>query len=77
LRIQPHTKRDCAAKISRADASTRSASDVAPVGADRCGDVGQEELDRDFAIVLDVVGEHHDRHAPAAELTPNRVASHQ
>ncbi len=43
-------------------------------GAQDGGQLGMENLDRDLALVLDIVGQVDRRHAAAAELTLDRVA---
>ena len=44
-----------------------------PFGAEDRGQLGLQHLDRDLAVVLDVVGEVDGRHAALAELTLDLV----
>ena len=44
------------------------------VGAERGGELGEEDLERDGAVVAEVVGEVDDGHAAAAELALDGVA---
>ena len=46
-----------------------------PVGAERCGEVGVEDLEGDDAIVLAVLGEVDGRHPAAAELAIDGVGA--
>ena len=43
-----------------------------PLGAQRRGELGAEHLERDLAVVLEVVREVDGRHAAAAELALDR-----
>jgi len=45
------------------------------LGADVLGDLGAEDLDRDVPAVLEVFGQHHDRHAAPAQLAFDPVAT--
>ena len=45
-----------------------------PLGAERRGEIGVQHLDRDVAVVLEVVREIDGRHAAAAELALDAVA---
>jgi hypothetical protein len=45
-----------------------------PLGADHGGQLGPEHLDRDLAVVLQVVGEVHRGHATRAQLAVEAVA---
>ena len=45
-----------------------------PVDAEHGGQVGLEDLERDLAVVLEVVGEVDGRHAPLAQLPLDAVA---
>ena len=45
-----------------------------PLGAERGAEVGMQHLDRDVAIVLEVVREVDGRHAAGAELALDAVA---
>ena len=45
-----------------------------PVGAEDGGKLGLEDLERDLAVVLEVLGEVHRGHAALAELTLDAVA---
>ena len=45
-----------------------------PLGAERCGELRMEHLERDRPVVLQVLGQVDGRHAAAAELAVERVA---
>ena len=45
-----------------------------PLGAEHGGEFGLEDLERDLAVVLQVLGEVHGRHAALAELALDAVA---
>ena len=45
-----------------------------PLGAEDGGQLGLQHLDRDVAVVLEVVGEIHGRHAALAQLALDPVA---
>ena len=45
-----------------------------PLGAEDGGELGVQHLERDLAVVLEVVGEVHRRHAARAELALDAVA---
>ena len=45
-----------------------------PVGAEHGGEFGLQDLDRDLAIVLEVLGEVHRGHAARAQLALEAVA---
>ena len=47
-----------------------------PLGAERGGELGLQDLERDRAIVLEVVREEDGRHAAAPELALERIANH-
>jgi hypothetical protein len=48
-----------------------------PLGADGVGQLGAQDLERDLAVVLDVVGEVDDSHAARAELALDAVVVRQ
>ena len=48
-----------------------------PVGPERGGQLGVEHLERDRAVVLEVLGQEHGGHPPAPELALERVARAQ
>ena len=48
--------------------------DHEPLGAEHRGEFGLEDLDRDLAVVLEVLGEVDRRHAAGAELALDAVA---
>jgi hypothetical protein len=54
----------------------RSDLDLAaePLGAERRGNLGPQDLDRDLSAVLEILGEVHGRHATLAELPLDRIA---
>ena len=45
-----------------------------PLGAEHGGELGPEHLERDLAVVLEVLGEVDGRHAALAELALDAVA---
>jgi len=45
------------------------------LGADLRGDFGAQHLERDFAVVAEVVREEHDSHSPLAKLASDRVTA--
>ena len=47
------------------------------LGAERGGELGVEDLERDRAVVLQVLGEEDGGHAPAPELTLECVTAAQ
>ncbi len=46
-----------------------------PLGAERCGQLGMQDLDGDSAAVLGILGEVHRRHTAPAELALDAVAA--
>ncbi|MBL0172096.1 MAG: hypothetical protein IPP90_15500 [Gemmatimonadaceae bacterium] len=46
-----------------------------PLGAEHGGEFGLQELERDLAIVLEVLAQIHRRHSAFAELAENAVAA--
>ncbi len=45
-----------------------------PLGAESGGELGAEHLDGHLAMVLEILGEIHRRHAAGAEFALNRVS---
>jgi hypothetical protein len=48
-----------------------------PFGAEGGGELGAEDFDRDFAVVLHIVGEEDERHPAPAKLPIDCVAARE
>src|SRR2546426_5510849 len=65
--------------MSRKELSGSECADLAqkPVGAERVGEFGLEDFDRDEPVVLQVAGTIHDRHAALTQLPFYCIAAAQ